>query len=287
MASYGALRYIFHMYPFNITGVCNSQHLARIRFPTKLLHAKLESQELRKLRNRWYSTQDATPQLVAAVRRHCFLSGIHALQYYGAWVPPNPRRQIVRTANRKAAVFDGEVIKMSRLLISDAPYGIVPWQVALRHAMPHLELAEQVAVVEGLLKPNTMLTIPNEELLQYLGTRRWGQNILRLIDPLSESGLETVARVRLIQRGHQVQIQRKLPNRQRMDAVIDNCVALELDSKFHSDPGQYAKDNRKAIIIANQRLIPMRASFQDVMDNWDEVYRAIQMLLQNSRQAGS
>ena len=267
------------MSPFVYTGVCTTRYLKQIRYPTRVLNHKIGTGELLKVRDRWYAEPGTDQKLISAVRRHCLLSGVHALGFYGAWVPPHGREQLVRLANRQVPEFDGDLFRSHAILVSDAPFGIVPWKAALRHAMPHLETPDLVAIVEGLLSPTSALAIPKVDVLTHIGSKKWGPSLLRLMDPRSESGIETVTRVRLILAGHSVEIQRVLPNNQRMDVLIDNKVALEVDSKYHADPGQYARDNRKGILIANQRYIPLRASYQDITQNWDQVYRAIRQML--------
>lgn len=270
------------MDPFAFSGVCTTQHLKRIHYPVQLLNDRIADGDLRLVRHRWYATASASPQLHHAVKQHCLLSGVWGLAHYGGWVPHQPRLQLVQLANRQLPFAEGEVIRSHNLRVSDAPYGIVPWRVALRHGIRHLDLPDRVALIEYLLKANTPLFVPRRELLDYVASRKWGPAVLRHIDPLSESGSETVARVRLVRQGHRVESQALLPNNQRMDLLIDGKVGLEIDSKHHAHPSQYLRDNRKAIVIANQHIIPLRASFHDVMDDWPSVYRAISVMLRTA-----
>ena len=106
-----------------------------------------------------------------------------------------------------------------------------------------------------------------------------GRRILAATDPAAESGLESVARVRLRSAGLTVDSQVLLPNRQRIDLVVENRVAIELDGATHIPEAAFQRDRRKDALIASQGLVPLRFTYGQVMDDWERVHSAVERML--------
>lgn len=91
-------------------------------------------------------------------------------------------------------------------------------------------------------------------------TTRAFRAVVALVDPSSESIIETVARYRLRRAGYRVETQRRIPGVGRVDLFVEDRLAVELDGRtFHSDSASFAEDRRRAnaSVIAGVRVLRM------------------------------
>ncbi|MCD7102217.1 hypothetical protein [Pseudoclavibacter sp. 13-3] len=224
--------------------------------------------------------------MLRAVSLGGVLSGPHALARWGGRIPPDAYGHIVQVGHTAP-------IKRERLhthyvhhaAMPAAPFGIVPWQQALRHALGRLEIVEAVAVVDGLLHTARSRKLPpasalrEDEIRSELMRSSLGRQVLALSDADSESIIESYPRVRLRLLGYDVKIQVRLPSLERLDLLIEEIISLEADGRGHAEPGRYVKDHAKAARSAQTGVIPLRFTFAQIIYHWDLVLSSIEALL--------
>lgn len=274
------------------TGVVTPAWLDQHGADRAVISRALRRGMLRQLRRGWYATPEADPDVVRAIRFGGALSGPHALRRHGAWVPPGAQLQIVRFSHHPtrgsllAQAHNARVQEeYGRAMRAVAPFGVAPWRMALQHCVRTLDLPDAVVVADGMLHAARAQTLaPHDHLDEQLirealqATAR-GRKIESLTDANSESIIESYPRVWLTLRGYRVKIQFRLHSNERVDIVIEDIIALELDGRHHGDPLQYLKDHAKAARTAIAGLIPLRFSYQQVIEHWDLVLEAIETLL--------
>jgi len=96
--------------------------------------------------------------------------------------------------------------------------------------------------------------------------------LLDKCDPRSQSGTETLARVRLRARGYRVRVQPRRPSGGHADLGVGRLI-IECDSREHHevDEIQYEKDrlqDRKSLLA---RRPTIRLTYAMVLHKWDDV----------------
>jgi len=216
-----------------------------------------------RLRRGRFSTPDAPTDVAAAVRAGGALSCVSALQAHGAWVL-KPEQPHVRVA-RGVAVGAGVRLHWSdERKLADSPLDDPETSLAL--AVQCQPFRAAVVAADSVVN-RKILELPTVEAL--LRRTAPGRRVLESLDPLSESGLETLARLSLRSRRIRVRSQVTIVGVGRVDLVIGDRLVLELDGEsFHQD---FDKDRARdrALILAG--YLPIRVSYRQLMHGWAEV----------------
>lgn len=197
------------------------------------------------------------PDLVAAVRAGGAVSCVSALRLRGAWT-----------------IDDGALhIRMRRGTTPTAGRGLRRhW--GDRPVLEPMDLARDGARCVARCLPFEQAVVAIDSALHLglitLAELREGADVrmLRLIgllDPRSESGLESLARVRLRRLRVRVRPQVRIPGVGRVDLLIGDRLILELDGEgFHDFERDRSRDRRAAVL----KYLTVRASYRQVMNDW-------------------
>ncbi|WP_434995093.1 endonuclease domain-containing protein [Arthrobacter sp. Ld5] len=87
------------------------------------------------------------------------------------------------------------------------------------------------------------------------------RRILDLLDPHSESILETVARYHLRRAGYQVASQVHVPGVGRLDLMVDGILGIEADGRqYHSGQGEFEEDRRRWNLLTTRGVPVLRVT---------------------------
>jgi very-short-patch-repair endonuclease len=234
-----------------------------------------------RVRNGWYSTRDADELAVAAVRVGGRLTGLAAIADAGGWTlhPPVLRIAVPRNAARLRSPTDrGERLGASeRATVRwSASAGGTLHRVAIAEALRRVILEEplEVAVAAGdwAFSAGQLTSSTWQELVMRLpaGSR----DIRHWVDPRCDSLPESLARTRLRMRGLSVQSQVRVGEFKRIDLVVEDTVALEIDgAAYHRD--RFEPDRLKDLEITMMGLHALRVPASLVFGNWNVVERAV------------
>ncbi|TPW70113.1 endonuclease domain-containing protein [Schumannella sp. 10F1B-5-1] len=112
--------------------------------------------------------------------------------------------------------------------------------------------------------------------LGFLSGTSEGRWALRSSDARSESGLETLPRVRLRRLGIRVRPQVPFPGVGRVDLLIGDRLVLELDGdEWHSTPESRESDRRRDAALIAMGCLPLRAGFTRVVHHWPALERQV------------
>ncbi|WP_301546793.1 hypothetical protein [Gordonia sp. X0973] len=108
--------------------------------------------------------------------------------------------------------------------------------------------------------------------------------LLEKCDPRSQSGTETLTRVRLRARGYKVQVQPARPSGGHSDLAVGRLI-IECDSKKHHllDEAQYERDrlqDRKSLLAHRPTF---RLTYAMVMHKWSDVLEDIEAFVRADR----
>jgi very-short-patch-repair endonuclease len=96
-----------------------------------------------------------------------------------------------------------------------------------------------------------------------------GRAVLRLLDPSSESGLETLARLALHGRRVRLRSQVLIRGIGRVDLLIGDRLILELDGEaWHGD---FDRDRSRDRALIVRGYIVLRVSYRQMMSEWQAV----------------
>jgi very-short-patch-repair endonuclease len=130
-----------------------------------------------------------------------------------------------------------------------------------------------------------------EQVTDVLSRSARRRRLLSRIDGRAESGLETIARIRLRARGVGLRIQVSI-GAYRVDMLIGDRLIIELDGqRWHDTASTFESDRRRDAALVAAGFIVLRFSFRRVMNEWDQVEQQILALVRRGehrrRVAGS
>ncbi len=236
--------------------------------------------ELQRLRNGWFELPGADAATVEAVRIGGQLTGASRLARLGLWLMPDDRLHVsvpgdatrLRDPHRaclhwrdlpwdppRTEPLDSVMSSIARLITcSPLDHAIVAIDSALnsprgsRHVLEESELDQILAVLP----------------------RRY-RRIGTLVDAASQSGLETLSRLRLRRRGLRVRTQVYIARVGHVDVLIGERLVLELDSKSHHLGMNYERDRARDLELFRQGFTVIRVSYNRVINDWASVESAI------------
>jgi very-short-patch-repair endonuclease len=252
--------------------------------------ALLTNGDLVRLRNGWFAARGADVDQVRAVRLGGRLTCVSALRQYGIWVMPDSRLHVAVSDNasrlrspddrrqrwharpdvclhwnrermtaRQGIAIDTVPAALTQLILcTDRNSALVAIESALNGTSagrPQLTRSALAKILSAL--PHA-----------YAG-------IADLVDASAQSGLETLARLRLRRRGLRVRTQVQIPRVGRVDVLIGERLVLELDSRAHHLGDNYEKDRTRDLELFRQGFCVLRVSYHRAMFDWESVEEVI------------
>lgn len=238
-------------------------------------------------RQGWYTTVDAGEPRVRAVRVGGRLTGISAIRDWRGWVlgrhplhvsvPKNAARLRNQWNRRIRLGSDTEVrLHWNSPLSND---GGSLWHVslidALRRVVIDEDLETAVAAIDWALHTGRLDKFDFERLvLELPENKRW---IRSWVNGSCESLPESLARTRLRQAGHVVEIQVPV-GKKRIDIVVDDTIGLEINGRqFHEHT--FEEDHLKGVEITLAGFHAMSVSANMVFNQWNMFLRAVEAAL--------
>ncbi len=217
---------------------------------------------MRRIRTGWYAA--GPPSLVEdAVRRGGALGCISALSLHGAWTLPDDRIHVI--AGRGSRTLSGTKIHW-RARKPRQPVQNISSAIAQT-----IRCVDREAAVVALDSALNRGLISQREVEAICQESARGRKLLPFLDPHSESGIETIARLRLRRRNLRVRTQVRI-GMARVDLIVGDRLVIELDGRsWHDRPGDFENDrSRDRTLIAAGYLV-LRASYSQVMTEWQGI----------------
>ncbi|MBA4024506.1 MAG: hypothetical protein C0482_19315 [Gordonia sp.] len=260
-------------------GVFSLDELRERELNDWLVRKQVRDGSLIRLRPGWYATPIADPVVVEAVRMGGALGCVSALRYHGLWVPPGYERVHVRVSKygrREAARFcHGYGTAAPVLTAIDS----VP--VALGTAAKCMTDEDWITVCDSALN-KAGWTIP--DLQRHMGVvPEQMRALMRKCDPQSQSGTESLTRVRLRSAGFTVHVQPDIPDVGWVDLRVGRLL-IECDSeRHHTSLENYRNDRRRDRNALLGRWLTMRITYDDVLYGWDDVLEDVRAVTRADR----
>jgi very-short-patch-repair endonuclease len=260
-----------------------------------LTHA-VRTGDVVRVRNGWYSTMPESSRELRAVRVGGRLTGLSAVAALGGWVLAEDGLHVA--VNENAARLRSQHNRHKRLNVQ-APGGVrLHWEtrdqaergtavtVALRDALERVVLDEEletaVAALDWAMHAGLLDIVDFETLILQLPAERRG--IRDWVDPNCESLPESLSRTRLRLGGHEVATQHPMADGRRIDLVVDEVVAIEVDGDEHHR-NRFELDRGKDVDITIMKLHALRPSARTIFTNWSRFERAVDVALEMRRES--
>ncbi|HEY4226396.1 MAG TPA: DUF559 domain-containing protein [Pseudolysinimonas sp.] len=204
-----------------------------------------------RVRAGWYVSVDTHPDVVEAVRAGGSLTCRAALRHHGVWTVPGATHVRIGPHDRRL-LPDPPLHRLA----GTASGGIDDLPTALRAAARCLPAEQLVCAIDSILNAEAMSL---SDLEGTLDSPR-GRRLIGLADGRSQSGLETLARLRLRSRGLRLRIQMQIGTVGRVDILIGDRLIIELDGdEWHSTAQQRETDRRRDSALIALGYLVMRA----------------------------
>jgi very-short-patch-repair endonuclease len=267
----------------SLDGIATTRELTAAGATSHLLTVLTRSGQLERVRNGWYATPSAAPEAVRAIRVGGRLAGVSAAASYGLATPEEYPLQVhvPHTGSRQRSQWDrytrladsphdGTVVFRDHVTAPDAGTRLrVSLMDCLRQVVMHEADYDAVACLDSAVHQKMLDLIGLEELRSMLPEARG--HIVDMVDGLSDSYLESVARVKLIRAGIAVRIQVGVLAERWIDILIGDCLALELDGagKYRTGGATKDKDSRRDAFLEALGFHVIRISYSMVLYDWD------------------
>lgn len=244
-------------------GIFTRRELLALGYDDGAIRRACEAGDLIRLRSGWYAIRTHDPQAAVAVRAGGALSCVSALQHHGLWVPPGYSDVHVRRSKAKSSAGES-----CRAFGGPRPVrsAVDPVPVALACAARCMSTEDWVAVCDSWFNSTGSRAGDLRAALGDLGPRV--EELLARTDWRSQSGTESICRVRLRALGFHVVVQPQIAGVGRADLRVGRLI-LECDSRlYHSDARAYRNDRRRDRRATVDGWLTMRLTFDDVLFGW-------------------
>ncbi|WES62722.1 DUF559 domain-containing protein [Microbacter sp. GSS18] len=256
-------------------GIAHRNAAVRAGHTVSTMRAAVRGGSLRKLRRDWIATADAPEDLCTAALNGGSLTCVSAARRRGWWVPDDAPADIhVRIAPHGASpATAGVTAHWTHRLAPPPGFGLMESiEDTLAHIATCLDAEGAQTVWDSAVK--------RERLdLGALRRVRWRTSPARTCahraTDLADSGLETIAFLRLTSLGLPVRRQVEIAGRP-VDLLVGERLVVQLDGfEFHASSAQRTKDVAFDAELTLRGYTVLRFTYAHVVHHWDEVERTI------------
>lgn len=258
--------------------VAHRSHLIARGLSIRQISAAVDDGRMIRVRQGWYASPDAPQFVVQAVRVGGSLTSLSATGLTSIWTPPDHSLHVAvpRNASRlRAPRPGGRPLDRQRDQVCIHPLasaGVIrePVQAvaqALAHAAQCQTEERALTVIDSAL--NFGFVTQAELRAQFETLPRRCRRVLEKAERRSQSGIETLVRVRLRRLGIHLTVQAKISGVGHVDLLIGDRFVIECDSRsFHWLEDQYREDHRRDAVLVSMDYIVFRATYEMVMFDW-------------------
>ena len=259
-----------------VHGVYYRDELAGLGIGQRQRRLMVQTGELSVPRKDWYATSTCNARVEEAVKAGGVLACVSALSYYGFWVPPGYRDVHVRSARGKCKTSCRGYSPMTA-----GRTAVDTVATALECAARCMPEEDWIAVCDSV--QNTM-NLSAEALRGEMGALpKYVEAMFDKTDARTQSGTESVSRVRLRGCGYKVVVQPEIAAVGRADLRVGRLV-IECDGRqYHSSAEEFQNDRTRDRKAAVGGWIVFRLTYDDVLFGWDDVLQDIRAITQKDR----
>ena len=254
-------------------GIAPTRELIRRGIPKDAIRRAWQAGRILHVRRGIVAIAGTDRRIFRAARIGGALASVSAAGWYGMWTPHDPRLHVSVAADLHLGTVPREVVVLrdgTRLAASER--FIVSPLTSAAQCIRTLPFDEAVAVLDSALhsprdRPSILRVGHLARLRSQLPRRLHA--VLDAVDARSESGAESLARIRLARVGITAVPQVWLTRGIRVDLLVGDRLVIELGSReFHADPEVYERDRARAAIIASLGFELLEFTASQVFGDW-------------------
>jgi very-short-patch-repair endonuclease len=233
------------------------------------------------VRRGWYASPSVDPHVLRAVSAGGVLSCVSALRQRRVWVPDSGLhvRYSARARRSRPRVRSCHPYRLDPPIIA----AIDPTDIAVAAAANCLDAEGLIIVLDSMLNKRLITTADARSILAASCFARL--NLAERCDAASESGTETMIRLRLRATGIHLRTQVVIPAVGRVDFLIGDRLIIEADSREHHLSRYQADRTRDRAAIGLGYLV-IRLTYEDVVHRWDVVLTDILAVIRRRAHRG-
>ena len=149
-------------------------------------------------------------------------------------------------------------------------------EIAVASAANCLDAEGLVIVLDSMLNKRMIQMADARAIVA--ASRFARRDLAERCDPKSESGTETIIRLRLRAAGIHLRTQVVIPGVGRVDFLVGNRLIIEADSREHH-LSKYQADRTRDRVATGLGFIVVRLTYQDVVHRWNSVVADIRAII--------
>jgi very-short-patch-repair endonuclease len=246
-----------------------------------LLIRKLPEQGWLPVRRGWYASPSADPQVVRAVAAGGVLGCVSALRLSRVWIPDSDLH--IRYSARARRSRPG--VRSCHPYRRDPPVvgAVDPMDIAIASAANCLDAEGLVVALDSMLNKRMIDMAAAKDVVA--SSRYARLQLAERCDARSESGTETIIRLRLRARGIRLRSQVDIPGVGRVDFLVGDRLIIEADSREHHLPA-YQTDRTRDRVATGRGYLVIRLTYEDVVYRWDAAFADIQSVIRRRAHRG-
>lgn len=251
-------------------GVARVSSLLRAGHSESRVRAALRSGELARVRRDWVALPSADAELVAAARAGVVISCISLARRLGLWVLAEDRCHVAAEPGAAGGKPARARVHWARPPVPRAPDALTD---GVENALVLVATCQPFEAAVATWDSAIHRGLVTVEAMARLALPPAARAVLAAVDPLSESGLETLFRTRLRWLRVRILTQVWIAGH-RTDFLIGERLVVQLDGGHHVD-GQRASDLAHDAQLMLMGYHVLRFTYAQVIGDWPAVQDAI------------
>lgn len=262
-------------------GVARVATLRQDGHSTAQIRAAATRGDVHRLRKGWVAVADAPADVVRAVTLGGRLACLSAARYHGLWVPDVDNELHVSLPRHAGRVF-GDLAECTAHWDSaswhDEAATVESVEGLVRQVLLCCDRETAIVIIDSALNRRALSHAALRRLVGGLPSRF--ASVLSEVDSASESGLETLCRVRLRGLGASIRSQVTIPGVGRVDLLIGDRLIVEADGReWHEGSTAFHADRTRDLALLRLGYIVVRVSYALVVTEWKLVELTVRALL--------
>jgi very-short-patch-repair endonuclease len=226
----------------------------------------VETGRLIRLRRGWYAVPHVPADLREAVARGGRIACVSALDWHGVWTMPHGLHISVPRNGHRDTVGLTHWTTARRLtpdtLVDDPLTAFTQFTVC----------GSELEVVVAADSAMNLAILTESDVTAVLGRTRRSRRLLARIDGSAQSGTETIVRLALRFARIPARAQVPIPGVGRVDFVVGDRLAVEVDSRaWHDNDAAFEADRRRDAALVALGYLVLRLSYRRVMYERDHL----------------
>jgi very-short-patch-repair endonuclease len=261
------------------TGVFSAAELRRSGFDDSDVRKEVRFGSLIRLRAGWYAIPTADPAVMHAVRMGGALGCVSALRWHGLWIAPGYEGVHVRFSKHgKHTRRPGCQGYGAQAPVATA---VDPVASALKYAAKCMSAEDWITACDSALNKARQTVSGLQDEMGPIPKKM--HLLMEKCDRNSQSGTESLTRLRLRAAGFKVITQPPIPDVGRVDLRVGRLL-IECDSKdHHTSLVDYQNDRRRDRAALRGGWLTMRITYDDVLYGWDGVLDDVRAITRPDR----